>query len=246
MIVASHARQSAASVRCLFAATLALMVAVHASARTLHDAITDAWAQQPERAGFDARAATADARYRSGSALVPNAPTAAGTYVNDRIAGSNYDYITTQVQVSTPIWLPGEGTATQRMADAQAISAAADKEAVHLALATNVIELAANANTALNVRDVAARRLATDRALAADVAHRVAVGESPQSDQLEAEAEAASAEISLSQGAGASRCGAYPAAGRDRLTRRAIAGGRRAARGGAGGGNRHAPAPGGG
>ena len=199
MIAPVEATKSGASIRCLVAAAVVMVAATHASARTLHDAITDAWARQPERAGFDARAATADARYRSGSALVPNAPTAAGTYVNDRIAGSNYNYITTQVQVSTPLWLPGEGTATQRTAEAQGISAAADKDAAHLALATNVIELAANANTALNDRDVAARRLATDRALAADIAHRVAVGESAQSDQLEAEAEAASAEISLSQ-----------------------------------------------
>jgi hypothetical protein len=42
--------------------------------------------------------------------LFPNAPTATGTFANDRIAGSDYGHVTSQVELRTPIWLPGEGT----------------------------------------------------------------------------------------------------------------------------------------
>ena len=167
--------------------------------QTLHDAVALAWARLPQRDSLAARQATAAARYTSGGALLPNAPSANGTYVNDKIAGSNYNYITTQLEVDTPVWLPGEGTATQRLAQADSTAIQGAAEAAHLALAAQVLELATQATLATGARDVAARRLATNRALAADLARRFAVGESSQSDALAADAEAATAEVSLGQ-----------------------------------------------
>ena len=165
--------------------------------QSLHDAIGLAWERLPQRRTFAARQATAAANYAAGGALLPNAPTANGTYVNDKIAGSNLNYITTQVEITTPVWLPGEGTATQTLAQANAAADAAAAEAAHLALASQVLDLAAQALAAANARDVAARRLAADRALAADAAHRFQLGEASESDSLAADAEAASATVTL-------------------------------------------------
>jgi len=173
--------------------------AARLSVRTFHEAVALAWGRLPQRDVLAARENRAAARYAAGSALTPNAPVAAGSYINDKIAGSNYNYITSQVELSTPVWLPGEGTATQRLAQSEDATVAADAEALHLQVAREVLDLATKATLAANDRDVAARRLATDRALAADLQHRFATGESSQSDSLAAQGEALTAEINLSQ-----------------------------------------------
>ena len=178
---------------------LSVVPPVQAGARTLHDAIAEAWSREPGRANFQARQATADANNRAGAALVPNAPTATGSYVNDRIAGSNYNYITSQVEVSTPVWLPGEGTATQRAALADATAASASAEAAHLDVAKRVISLVANARLAADARDVAARQVVIDQVLGRNLQRQVSVGETAQSDQLAADAETASATIRLNE-----------------------------------------------
>lgn len=166
---------------------------------TLHQAIEEAWTRLPQRNTLAAQQNTAAARYLSGSALVPNAPTAMGSYVDDRQIGSRYNYVTSQIGVSTPVWLPGEGTATQNLARAESTAVEAQAELAHLALAAQVLQRAVDAVDARDARDVAARRLTTNQALARDLDRRFQVGESAQSDALAAEAEAASAAVSLAQ-----------------------------------------------
>jgi len=136
---------------------------------------------------------------------VPNAPTAVVSHFNDRIAGSNYNYITTQVGVSTPVWLPGEGTATQNAAQAERVAIEAQAAMAHLVLAADVLRLATSATDAANTRAIAARRLATSRALAGDLSRQFAVGEAAQSDALAAEADAANAAVTLAGGVAVGR-----------------------------------------
>lgn len=187
----------------LLASLLAILLVHGAQARqpsrnpTFQDALNAAWARLPQRATLTARQNTAAARDLAGSALVPSAPTASGTYVNDRLAGSNYNYVTSQIGVSTPLWLPGEGTATRNLAGADSAVIDAAAVAAHHALAVQLLDLTAQATLAANSRDSAARRLRTNQALAADAARRFRVGESPESDALAAEAEAATSSIAL-------------------------------------------------
>ncbi len=166
--------------------------------RSFHDMVADAWARLPQRQEIAARQNVAAARYRAGGALVPDAPFLTGSHVNDKVLGSNENYITTQVELSTPVWLPGEGTATQNTALAEGAAAEAAGEAAHLALASQLLDLATRAALADNASRVAARRLATSRALAADLARRFRVGEAAQSDALAADADAAGASLTLS------------------------------------------------
>ena len=139
------------------------------------------------------------ARHLSGSAFFPDAPYLTGQYDNDQILGSNHDYKTTQAELGTPLWLPGEGTATERVANADAASVDAARRAAQLALAADVVDLATRARFALEARDVAARRLTTNTALARSTAQRFQVGEGSQSDSLAADAEASSASASLEE-----------------------------------------------
>jgi len=169
-----------------------------APAQSFHDAVAAAWARLPQRQDLTAQGASAAARYAAGGAFLPNAPYAIGTYFNDKAVGSNYNYITSQAEVGTPIWLPGQGRATQATAQADGAAVLAAVEAAHLALAAQVLDLAAQATVAANARDVAARRLATARSLAADLARQFRVGEASQSDSLAASADAANAALTLS------------------------------------------------
>ncbi len=164
---------------------------------TLHDAVAAAWNRDPQRRAIGAREDTAAARYTAGGALFPNAPSLTTSHVNDKVAGSNYNYITTQAELDMPVWLPGEGTATQGVACAQANVAAADGEAAHLALAAEVLDLAMQAALAGTARAVAGGRLAVARALATAAGQRLRVGEGSESDSLAADADAASAQIAL-------------------------------------------------
>ena len=111
--------------------------------QSFHDAVAEAWAHLPQRRDLAAQQATMAARYMAGGSLFPKAPLANGSYVNDHVAGSNYNYVTTQLELSTPVWLPGEGTATRNTAQADAVAVEAVVEAAHLALAVQLLDLAA-------------------------------------------------------------------------------------------------------
>ncbi len=171
---------------------------LNSASETFHAAVAAAWELLPQRQDLAARNAEAAARLASGRALFPNAPTANASYVNDRVAGSNNGYLTSQVEFSTPVWLPGEGTATQNTARADTAATEAAVEAAHLALAGDVLDLVTQATLAANARDAAARRLETSKALAADLDRRFEVGETAQADALAADADAESASVTFS------------------------------------------------
>lgn len=168
------------------------------AASSFHDAVAAAWGRLPQRQDLAAQGASAAARYAAGGAFLPNAPYAIGTYINDKALGSNYNYLTAQAEIGTPIWLPGEGRATQATAKADGAAVEAAIEAAHLALAAQVLDLAAQASVAANARDVAARRLATSQSLSNDLTRQFRVGEAAQSDALAASADAANTAMTLS------------------------------------------------
>jgi len=169
-----------------------------AAVQSFHDAVAAAWARLPQRQDLAAQGVSAAARYAAGGAFLPNAPYVIGTYFNDKAVGSNYNYLTAQAEVGTPIWLPGQGRATQATARADGIAVEAAIEAAHLALAAQVLDLAAQASVAATARHVAARRLTTAQSLSTDLARQFRVGEAAQSDALAASADAANTAITLS------------------------------------------------
>lgn len=161
-----------------------------------HDVVEAAWARFPDRPIMEARRQEAAIRTRSAQAFFPNAPTATGTFIDDR-AGSAQGYTTYQGEIGTPIWLPGEGTATADVAHADLARAVADVEAAHLAVAQQLLDAVLQAAQAENLQDVAKRRLRTSQSLAADLNHRQREGENAPADALAADADAASARVSL-------------------------------------------------
>lgn len=163
---------------------------------TLRDAVEAAWERLPDRRTFEGRRQAAAARFGAAGAFLPNAPYASAGYVNDQV-GSAQRYITYSGEIGTPVWLPGQGTASQNVAQSDLASIAAGADAAHLALAAQVLDLSSQAALAANARDVARRRLATAQALAANLNRRFRLGENAQSDALAADADASAARLTL-------------------------------------------------
>lgn len=167
-------------------------------APSLRDAIEAAWARLPQRRIYAAQGDLARAHALAGSSLFPDAPYSAGEYDDDR-AGSNEGFRTTRIELGTPVWLPGEGTQSEHVAVAEALTAKAAGDAAHLAVGLRVLDLAEQARLADDEREVACARLAQDRALARSVADRLRVGESARADRLAADASVSFDEISVDE-----------------------------------------------
>jgi outer membrane protein TolC len=103
----------------------------------------------------------------------------------------------TEIELSTPLWLPGEGTATRASAQAGLARLDAEIAAARLAVAGEVREAAYALALAERQSAIAERRADNARTLERDIARRVRAGESSQldldlarGDRLDAEANA--------------------------------------------------------
>src|SRR5207302_9921554 len=118
------------------AGTLALLSAP-SGAQTLHDAVAAAWARNPELQAIDSKRANISARQGAAAALTPGPPQLGASYVTDQ-AIRNRRARETELRVSTPLWLPGEGTASVRVADAELRRSTAQSDALRRQVAGEV------------------------------------------------------------------------------------------------------------
>lgn len=208
MPMALHAQGSAAS-----------SVAV-TSPRTLRQAFERAWAQQPEGVSATARRDAASARRAAAQRWTADAPSLEASARTDRLtrnAGSR-EY---EAGVALPLWLPGERSRSQAVADAELATVDSRVAAAQWRVAGQVREAWWTLQLARLDASLAEARRASAAALAADVGRRAAAGELSRADQHQADAAAASAqaELSLAQAAIAQAqaalqgWGALPAAG---------------------------------
>ena len=174
-----------------------------ASAQTLRDAVEGAWALNPQIRSLEARRAEFLARDRAGAAFFPGAPAITLGHVTDQ-AFQDKRQRSTEIELSTPLWLPGEGTATRAVAQAALTRLDAQLAAARLAVAGEVREAAYALALAEQQAAVADRRVENARGLERDIASRVRAGQSSQldhdlvrSDLLEAEANAAAEHAAL-------------------------------------------------
>lgn len=208
MPMALHAQGSAAS-----------PVAV-TSPMTLRQAFERAWAQQPEGASATARRDAAAARKAAAQRWTADAPSLEASARTDRLtrnAGSR-EY---EAGVALPLWLPGERSRSQAVADAELATVDSRVAAAQWRVAGQVREAWWTLQLARLDASLAEARRASAAALAADVGRRAAAGELSRADQHQADAaaDAAQAELSLAQAAIAQAqaalqgWGAFPAAG---------------------------------
>ena len=113
-----------------------------AHAETLHDAIQMAWSIDPSRKSIATDAMAAHKRASAARSWFPDGPTVSGLYMDDHFIGSKVGYTTYQGQVSVPLWLPGQGSATEEAALADQDVATYQSKVQHLVTAVRVLDLA--------------------------------------------------------------------------------------------------------
>ncbi|GEN61795.1 TolC family protein [Acetobacter oeni] len=109
----------------------------------LHEALAAAWNNDPVRRELATNAGSADARAAAARSWFAGGPVLTASYYDDRAGGTNLGYITWQGGVSVPLWLPGQSTATERVAAADAKSALARVDVERMAVAIRVLEQSA-------------------------------------------------------------------------------------------------------
>lgn len=186
-----HSAGALASVIVLF-----VMFAPCTSAQTLHDFMEAAAARNPELAGLSGRREAIGARQYAADALTPGAPTFSGGYMTDQVL-QNRQQREAQIGISTPIWLPGEGTASRRVADAEFSRSSAQTAAIKLKIAGQVRDSLAVFALAQAELAVAERRLRDARSLEGDVGRRARAREASEADALLGRAERIAADGEL-------------------------------------------------
>ena len=168
-----------------------------ASAR-LRAAVNDAWSRSPELAGSPGRQAAAAARGRSADSITPGPPSLGGGFAGDGVnnrRGSREG----ELSFATPLWLPGEGTASRRVADADLSRLTAQQQALRLAVAGEVRESLGAVALAQIETNGAASRLRDARSLEADVGRRVRGRDAAEAELLTARLDRMEAEIALGE-----------------------------------------------
>ena len=160
--------------------------------------IDGAWARSPELAGNPARQAVATARGRSADSITPNPPSLGGGFITDGFSNARGGR-EGELSLSTPLWLPGEGTASRRVADADLSRLTAQQEAQRLAVAGEVREALAAVAVAQVELSGAEARIRDARALEADVGRRVRGREAAETELLTARLDRMEADIGLAE-----------------------------------------------
>ncbi len=162
----------------------------------LGDALERAWERNPQAQGLAARVHEMAARQSAARSLVPAPPSVAVSYRSDEL-NRDRGQKEIEAELGLPLWLPGEQSARQEVADTEAAALAAQLRATRLALAGEVREAFWAWHFARAEHDLLAERLETTRRLEEDVARRVHAGELARTDLLLAQSETLAARSAL-------------------------------------------------
>jgi outer membrane protein, heavy metal efflux system len=188
-----------------FAAIVAAVFAAHAGAQDgaaagaslgLEQAIAAAWSRQPEARSAAQRREAAAAQRRVADGWTPEPAAFESSLRTDRFTRNN-GAREFEFGVAVPLWLPGERSRSQSLADAELTALDSRQRAAQWRTAGVVRE----AWWALHLsrQDVAAARvrLANTEQLANDVSRRLRAGDLARADQHQADAAVAAAQAEL-------------------------------------------------
>lgn len=186
-------------------AVLGLAAAWPVLAQNLAEALPQALARHPELTAVAAREAEARARAEVAAGLTPGPGSLSLDNRNDRL-NRNRGKEEWELELAVPLWLPGQQAAREAAAEVGIATVAARREALRLEVAGTLREAWWGLAGARLGQDLARRRLATARALEADVMRRFKAGDLARVDanlagneRLAAQAELLAAEAALLQ-----------------------------------------------
>lgn len=168
-------------------------------------ALEQAWRLYPQAAALEAHEAAARANHDIAAGLTPEPGSVSISSRNDSL-NRNLGRQEYEVELATPLWLPGQKAAREAEAASLIEETSAKRVALRWELAGELREAWWALAAARNANALATRRLATARALEADVRRRYTVGELSridanlaQTEVLAASAEQAETETALLQ-----------------------------------------------
>ena len=185
-----------ASAVALLLAQAALAADAGQPAVGLASALEQAWRLHPQAAALDARDAEAQAARDIAGGLTPEPGAISIGSRNDR-ANRNLGQQEYEVELATPLWLPGQKAAREDAAASQVDEVAAKRIALRWELAGELREAWWALAAARNARTLAARRVETARALESDVRRRFRAGDLSRIDGNLAQSEVLAAEAEL-------------------------------------------------
>lgn len=175
-----------------YAAIFLILLPGLAAATTLREALDAAVERAPLLRGLEAGREEAAARRDAADRLFPGLP-ALGLGQREGEGGKREF----ELELSTPLWLPGQRQASLALADARIEENTAAYAARRWALAGELRNLVAAARAAKSEVGLARARLENDRKLADEVARRVAAGDLARVDALLARGEVLVSESAL-------------------------------------------------
>ena len=138
--------------------------------------VEQAWRLHPQAAGLDARDAQASAAADVANGWTPEPGAVSLSSLNDR-NNRNIGKQEWELELSTPLWLPGQRAAKRQAADSEVSEAQARRQSVRLDIAGEVREAWWALVSARLAKTLAERKLDTARRLAADVHKRYQAGD---------------------------------------------------------------------
>lgn len=184
--------------RLLVALLFAFFSVQGANAQGLRQAVESAWSRNAELTALDAQRQAVTARQRAAASWIPNPPNLSASYIGDRL-GRNRGFHEVEVEIGVPVWLPGESTASRRVADAEMARLEAQLVAQRLVVVGEVREAYWNFVAAQAQLAAALRRHEAATATVRDIARQVRAGQSARTEHLTAQAEAADAESAVQE-----------------------------------------------
>lgn len=109
---------------------------------SFRQALTAAWRNDPIRQELAFNASSERVRAAAARAWFAGGPNFTASYYDDRAAGTHIDYVIYEGTVSVPPWFPGQGTATETMAKADAAKVLAQVDVECVSIAVRVLQQA--------------------------------------------------------------------------------------------------------
>ncbi|WP_172600071.1 TolC family protein [Sulfuricystis multivorans] len=185
--------------RALAGGLLLAVLPLHAWADpTLREALDRAWERATQGRAAEARRGEAEASKAIADGWFPEPPSLAVAEKNDRL-NKNEGIREREVELTLPLWVPGQRKAHQAFAAKDAADAQAAIAAARLAIAGELRTSIWNVALARSELEIARERLVTAEKLAADIARRERVGDLARTDLLLAKEEALAAKIALAE-----------------------------------------------
>ena len=164
----------------------------------MREVLESAWSKNAEIVALEARRAGIIARRRAAGRLTPAPPSLGVGHLDDYATGDD-GYREYDVELGTPLWLPGEGTASRTLADKELARLQAQLALARLNVAGEVRDAYWSVRLGEGSVDLARRRLQAARTLQADVDRQVAAGQVAFADLLLAKGETLEAQSILSE-----------------------------------------------